>query len=415
MLLGCIGDDFTGSSDIANTLAKQGMSVMQYNGVPAHKADESVEAGVVSLKSRTEPVEAAVRHSIEAAEWLLNQGCEQLFFKYCSTFDSTPYGNIGPVADALAKLTGETRVLFCPAFPTTGRTVYQGNLFVNDVPLHESGMKDHPLTPMTDSDLRRWLGHQTDVPIKHLCFATVNAGTEAVLKAIEEAGEGYFVADAVTDQHLVTLGAAAAKRLLLTGGSGLALGLPGNYRTQGKLGNTISGWKGNKGSAVVLSGSCSEATRQQIKVFARDYPTMELSADEIFRGIHTPMSVGDWVLAQDKSPLVYTSADPSTVLAAQQKFGREKIASKIEQLFGQLALYLSQAGVGRIVSAGGETSGAIVTALKVNAMQIGPEIAAGVPALRIPDQDLTLALKSGNFGGEHFFAEALEVLQQDIT
>ncbi|MEM9278600.1 MAG: four-carbon acid sugar kinase family protein, partial [Pseudomonadota bacterium] len=194
MLLGCIGDDFTGSSDIANTLAKGGMAVTQYNGVPDNPAHDNVEAGVVSLKSRTAPVADAVEESLKAATRLTDQGCEQIFFKYCSTFDSTKQGNIGPVADALAGKLGEDRVLFCPAFPATGRSVYQGNLFVDDIPLSESGMKDHPLTPMTDSDLRRWLQHQTNSQVKHIPFSIVRQGENAISEHIEITGPGYYIA-----------------------------------------------------------------------------------------------------------------------------------------------------------------------------------------------------------------------------
>ena len=410
MLLGCIGDDFTGSSDIANTLAKGGMSVTQYTGIPGDPADPDVEVGVISLKSRTNPVSEAVEQSLEACKWLLAQGCEQIFFKYCSTFDSTPDGNIGPVAAALAEYLKEDQILFCPAFPATGRSIYQGHLFVNDVLLSESGMKDHPLTPMTDPDLRRWLAYQTDWQVKHIPYSTVKAGARTIIEAMEQAAPAFLVADAIEDNDLIELGKAAASRKLLTGGSGLALGLPENFRSAGHTRHQKPEWKGESGSAVVISGSCSQATRAQVGLYKKTHSNLELHAEEIMAGARTPLQVAEWVLAQADIPLVYTSADPEVVKTAQEKFGRETVAEAIEGFLGELAKTLVQKGTRQIVTAGGETSGAVVTALAIEAMAIGPEIAPGVPALKDKDKGLTLALKSGNFGGENFFEDALKVL-----
>lgn len=412
MLLGCIGDDFTGSSDIANMLAKGGMAVTQFNGVPDAPAASDVEAGVVALKSRTAPIQDAIDQSLRAAQWLLDQGCGQIFFKYCSTFDSTKVGNIGPVADALANLLAEDQVLFCPAFPATGRSVYQGNLFVGDVLLSESGMKDHPLTPMTDSDLRRWLQHQTKTCVKHIPYFVVRSGAEAISDFLNNAGEGFFIADAIEDDNLIALGKAAATRKLLTGGSGLALGLPENFREKGSIASSKPNWQGVQGDGIILSGSCSQATRVQVAKYAEKHPAMELTAEDILGASYTVEKVCDWIIEQEKTPLIYTSTDPSTVRAAQKKFGQEFIASTIETFFGDLAVLCFNRGIKRIVSAGGETSGAIVTSLGVKSMVIGPEIAAGVPALKDIDRDLVLALKSGNFGDENFFEKALKVLAQ---
>ena len=412
MLLGCIGDDFTGSSDIANTLAKGGIAVTQYNGIPNDVAKSDVEAGVISLKSRTAPVKDAVNESVRAAQWLLEQGCEQIFFKYCSTFDSTIKGNIGPVTDALAQLLGEKNVLFCPAFPATGRSIYQGNLFVDDVPLHESGMKDHPLTPMTDSDLRRWLGYQTQTPIKHLPYSIIKNGADAIRERMKKEGSGYYIADAIENKNLIDLGKASIKSRLLTGGSGLALALPENFRTQGKIGNSTTTWQGLNGPGIILSGSCSIATRNQVAKYCENFPAIEVTAESILQGKHTVESLCNWVFEQKKTPLIYTSADPVVVRAAQDEYGQAFIAEKIETFFGSLAVRLVKHGVKWIISAGGETSGAIVTALKINAFKIGPEIAPGVPALKDEERDLALALKSGNFGSENFFEEAIEMLSQ---
>ena len=410
MLLGCIGDDFTGSSDIANTLAKGGMKVTQYTGIPTVPAASNVEAGVVSLKSRTIAVDEAISQSLDAAKWLLDQGCEQIFFKYCSTFDSTPEGNIGPVAEALADYLKEDQVLFCPAFPATGRSIYQGYLFVNDTLLSESGMKDHPLTPMTDSDLRRWLQYQTKWAVKHVAYPTVKSGVETVKDHMQVSAPAFYVADAIEDEDLITLGRAAKDRRLLTGGSGLALGLPQNFRDAGKISESKSDWQKADGKAIILSGSCSIATRGQVAKFKQTNPSMEITAEDVFSDKVTTDTVCDWIEQQEDTPLVYSSADPEVVKAAQEKFGTDIIAEKIEGLMSSVAGAMAKRGAMCIISAGGETSGAVVKGLEVAAMEIGPEIAPGVPALKDTDRGLVLALKSGNFGGEDFFQDALKIL-----
>ncbi|MFT4148574.1 MAG: four-carbon acid sugar kinase family protein [Paracoccaceae bacterium] len=417
MLLGCIGDDFTGSSDLANTIARQGMRVTQFCGVPSGPADPSVEAGVVALKSRTIPPEQAIAQSLRALDWLRAQGCRQFLFKYCSTFDSTPDGNIGPVAAALARALDARKVIVCPAFPGAGRTVYQGHLFVNDRPLNESGMENHPLTPMTDADIRRWLARQTEMPVGHVGFTPVRAGSAAIaaaLSAADAAGARLIVVDAVSDADLVQIGTAAADLPLLTGGSGIAMGLPANFRAQGLLAGAADDWHGVSGRAVVLSGSCSIATRGQVARH-RDagLPLYEITAEDAVAGRLHAMEIATWALTQDRRPLVFSSADPSVVRAAQETYGRDRVAGAIEGLFADIARALVAGGVGRLVVAGGETSGAVVEGLGLTALEIGPEIAPGAPALRTILADgraLGLALKSGNFGGPDFFAEADRML-----
>ncbi|MEM8917205.1 MAG: 3-oxo-tetronate kinase, partial [Pseudomonadota bacterium] len=258
MLLGCIGDDFTGSSDLANTLAKQGMRTVQYCGVPTTEANPDVQAGVVALKSRTIDVADAVAQSLDALAWLRAQGCDQVFFKYCSTFDSTPDGNIGPVADALAEALNAHKVIVCPAFPGTGRSLYQGHLFVNDRLLNESGLQNHPLTPMTDPDIRRWLAPQTKFAVGHVSAEQVFGGATAIAQALEAehvAGKRHIVVDAIRDENLMDIGKAADGLPLITGGSGVALGLPANF---GCTPATVP-WREQPGKAVALSGSCSIA------------------------------------------------------------------------------------------------------------------------------------------------------------
>ncbi len=414
MLLGCIGDDFTGSSDLANTLFKQGMRTVQYSGVPTGDADADVEAGVVALKSRSIPVADAVAQSMEAFRWLQAQGCTQFFFKYCSTFDSTPEGNIGPVADALADALQAESVIVCPAFPGAGRTVYQGHLFVNGVLLNECGMQDHPITPMTDPDIRRWLGHQTTSTVGHIPAETVMHGADAVQSAFRAeavAGRRLVVVDAIGDPDLMTIGAAAADLKLITGGSGVALGLPRNFQERGQITGTGAAWRGQDGPCAVLSGSCSRATRAQIEEHVKMHPIMEITASDVIDGRMTAEALCRWVMDYaEHLPLVYSSADPETVASVQESYGREAASAALEGFFADLARHLVAAGITRLIVAGGETSGAVVEGLDVAAMDIGPEIDPGVPCMRAGD-DLVLALKSGNFGGHDFFAKAARMLE----
>lgn len=408
MKLGCIGDDFTGSSDLANTLAKQGMRVVQYSGIPSQEADPGVEAGVISLKSRSIDPEQAVTLSLKALEWLLAQGCSQIFFKYCSTFDSTPRGNIGPVADALAEALSADRVIVCPAFPGTGRSVFQGHLFVNDRLLSESGMEDHPLTPMTDPDLRRWLAPQSRFPIGHVPAQAVFAGASAISSALDAEhtkSKRHIVVDAIRDEDLMEIGRAAASLKLVTGGSGVALGLPRNFGCS----PGTPDWTGQEGPVLALSGSCSKATRAQVARHSALNPAREVRAEDIIEGRISPADLLDWALGATSLPLIYSSADPQEVKAVQERFGREKSAAAIESLFADIARRAVEAGVTRIITAGGETSGAVVEALNLEELAIGPEIAPGVPALRA-GPNLVIALKSGNFGAEDFFERAAGVL-----
>jgi uncharacterized protein YgbK (DUF1537 family) len=412
MLLGVIGDDFTGSSDIANTLAKAGMAVTQYSGVPQGAAAPSVEAGIVALKSRTAPVKDAVRASLAALDWLLAQGCEQIVFKYCSTFDSTPQGNIGPVAAALADRLGASIVPVVPSFPGAGRTVYQGHLFVKDTLLSESGMEAHPLTPMTDPDIRRWLALQLSEPVGHVPFDAVHGGAESIrarMQAEAKAGRRMQVVDTVCDADLMAIGAACAGLKLVTGGSGIAMGLPANFRERGKLSGDGAAWRGNAGPCAILAGSSSRQTRAQVARHAASHPALRIVAGDVIEGRTTPEDVTDWIMRHaDELPLAYATADPETVRAVQEEYGRDRAASALEALFAEVARQIVARGVTRLIAAGGETSGAVVEGLGIDALEIGPEIAPGAPALRAGD--LTLALKSGNFGEDDFFETAAGIL-----
>lgn len=413
MRLGCIGDDFTGSSDLANTLAREGMRVTQFTGVPDRPAKGDVDAGVVALKSRTIPAKDAVRLTLDALAWLQDQGCTQFFFKYCSTFDSTPDGNIGPVIDALMDQLEADACIVCPAFPATGRSVYQGHLFVNDTLLSESGMEAHPLTPMTDPDIRRWLARQTRRAIGHVPAATVFRGAQAIRAAIDTetaAGRGVIVVDAIRDDDLRAIGGAARGLALVTGGSGVALGLPAILLSGGTRHPPQEGWTGAPGPGAIIAGSTSRITRAQVAHYDSRSPALEITADAVMTEKITPDIAARFALEADRPALLFSSTDPDTLRAAQEQYGRETIANRLETFFAETARSLIENGVTRLVVAGGETSGAVVEGLGLGALQIGPEIAPGVPAMRAEGRTLVLALKSGNFGEEDFFSVALDVL-----
>ncbi|SEA79928.1 Uncharacterized conserved protein YgbK, DUF1537 family [Rubrimonas cliftonensis] len=422
MILGCVADDFTGASDLANTLAQGGMATTLYAGVPEAPAAEGVQAGVVALKSRTIPPAEAVAQSLAALDWLQAQGALSFVFKYCSTFDSTDAGNIGPVAEAMMDATGAARALVCPAFPGAGRTVYQGHLFVGDRLLSESGMENHPLTPMRDPDIRRALARQSRGPVGHVPLSIVERGPAAVAEAMAaetQAGRRLIVADALTDAHLIDLGAAAGRDTLITGGSGVATGLPGVFLAQGLISVSRARWEGVDGPGAAVAGSVSRATQAQVAAHrAAGFAARTVTPEEAMaQGDGGPLAdeLADWAAEQwsrdpAAAPLIYTTADPEAVSAAQARHGREALSARFESLTGAVAAALLARGARRLVSAGGETSGAVVAALGLRAMAIGPEIDPGVPALKAEGRPLALALKSGNFGGPAFFAKALAAL-----
>ena len=415
LLLGCIADDFTGATDLANTLVKGGMTAVQVIGVPTGPLPEA-DAVIIALKSRTAPVSEAVAQSLAACDALLAAGAKQIFWKYCSTFDSTDQGNIGPVADALLKRLGSGFALACPAFPTNGRTIYLGHLFVGNALLNESGMENHPLTPMTDANLVRVLGRQTDGAVGLVPFTTVEQGAAATRQAmmrLAEQGRRYAIVDAVTDHHLLAIGEAAAQHALITGGSGVAMGLPENFRRAGLLparGDAAS-LPPMQGMAAVVAGSCSRATLGQIGL-ARDHvPVLELDALATPDAAVLASQALEWVagkLAADRPVVIAASAPPEKVAALQAKLGRDAAGALIEAAMAAIAEGLVARGVGRLVVAGGETSGAVVQRLGVTALRIGPEIDPGVPWTFAEPRGLHLALKSGNFGARDFFLKAFD-------
>jgi uncharacterized protein YgbK (DUF1537 family) len=419
--LGVIADDFTGASDIANTLAKGlpgegGLKAVQFLDVPKGPAPADCEAGIVSLKSRSIPSAEAVARSLAALEWLLAQGCRQIVFKYCSTFDSTPQGNIGPVGEAIAARLSAKGVIACPAFPATGRTIYRGHLFVNDALLDESGLETHPLNPMTDANLVRWLKPQCRAGVGAVGWPIIAQGVEAVRRALAEAasrGEVLVITDAIADSDLLVLGEAAAGAPLITGGSGIALGLPRNAIRQGlAMGGCVEA-RPIRGPEAILAGSCSRATLAQIARHERDgHPGWNIDVAGVMTAEVTAVQLASFLRERAGSaPLVYSSAPPEVVQDLQTRFGREAVALRLDALFAETALLLVASGTRRLVVAGGETSGAVVSALGLEALAIGPEIDPGVPVLTTPDGTLALALKSGNFGAEDVFAKALRRME----
>jgi uncharacterized protein YgbK (DUF1537 family) len=419
LLLGCVADDFTGATDLANTLVKGGMRTVQLLGPPSGPLDpHDCEAVVVALKSRTIPVADAVSQSLTAAEALRAAGARQLFFKYCSTFDSTDEGNIGPVAEALLEALGSDFTIACPAFPTAGRTIYKGYLFVGDELLSESGMKDHPLTPMRDANLVRVLAWQSTRSVGLVPYAEVAQGPAAIRAAFDrlrDEGFGHAIVDALQDSHLLAIGEAAADMPLITGGSGVALGLPENFRKAGLLaGGASDSLPQVPGPAAVLSGSCSRATNGQVAAFlSQGGEAFALDPLALAEGESAVAGALDWARRRlgARPILVYSTAEPNAVAAAQEKLGREAAGSLVESALARIAEGLVEAGLRRLIVAGGETSGAVVSALGVTALRIGPEIDPGVPwTVSLDEPRLALALKSGNFGGPDFFTKAFERL-----
>jgi uncharacterized protein YgbK (DUF1537 family) len=418
LLLGCVADDFTGATDLANTLVKAGMRTIQLLGVPrADLAVPDCDAIIVALKSRSNPAEEAIQMSLAALDWLRARGAKQFYFKYCSTFDSTDKGNIGPVAEAMLDALGERFTVFNPAFPTNKRTVYQGYLFVGDVLLSESGMRHHPLTPMTDPSLVRVLQHQCRHKVGLVAYATVVNGAGAVRETfgqLQKQGVRHAILDSITDEHLMTLGEACAGMTLVTGGSGMAMGLPANFVRQGllKAGQSYDLPK-IPGPAVVLSGSCSVATQGQVAQMSRTHDAFRIDPLSIANGHDVASEALEWARPRigAKPILIYSTAAPEQVGAVQEQLGREHAGAMVEEALGKVARGLVAAGARRLVVAGGETSGAVVSALGVQGLYIGKEIDPGVPwTYSIGEPTLALALKSGNFGTPDFFTKAFDRL-----
>jgi uncharacterized protein YgbK (DUF1537 family) len=421
--LGCIADDYTGASDLANTLTRCGLRTVQTIGVPASDLElPEVDAVVVSLKSRSIEADLAVSKSRAAEKWLRGRGASHVLFKICSTFDSTDAGNIGPVMDALRADSGDAIVLVTPAFPETGRTVYMGNLFVGSVPLNESPLKDHPLNPMHDSNLVRVLARQSRTKIGLVELSVVARGPDAVrahLAGLSGKGIGAAVIDAVFASDLETIGTVALDHRVSVGASGIGLGLAralvASRRVSANAPNAASDAPVG-GPAACLAGSCSQATLQQIAKAEADMPVLHLDPDQIVAGKNEARRALAWARERLKEGpvLIASSSTPAEVAALQARHGRDAAGHAIEQAMADIAEGLVESGVRRLVVAGGETSGAVVDRLGIPGFLVGAEIAAGVPVLRAVGaraDDMLLALKSGNFGGPEFFSDALRLMR----
>ena len=416
LLLGCIADDFTGATDLANNLVRAGMRCVQTIGVPTlPQAVDDADAVVVALKSRTAPVAQAVAESLTAARWLRSCGALQIYFKVCSTFDSTAQGNIGPVAEALMAELGARFVVVTPAFPENGRTVFKGHLFVGDVLLSDSPMRHHPLTPMLDANLVRVLQAQLRQArvglIDHACVARGQAAIRQRIQALQDAGVVMAIADAVNDADLRVLAAAVQDQALVVAGSGLAIGIPALH---GLAPNPqAERLPAAAGARAVVSGSCSAATQAQVAAFlAAGGAGFVIDPLALAAGDDLAAQALAWAAPRlgDKPLLVYATAAPSAVQSVQQKLGPERAGALVEDALARVAKGLVHAGVSQLVVAGGETSGACVQALGITQLRIGPQIDPGVPWCHAQQPGLHLALKSGNFGGEDFFTRAFAVL-----
>lgn len=415
--LGVIADDFTGATDIASFLVNNGLATVQLNGVPSADFQVEAEAVVISLKSRSCPAHQAVADSLNALAWLQQQGCQQFYFKYCSTFDSTEQGNIGPVTDALLEKLGETQTIISPSLPVNGRTVYQGHLFVMDQLLSESGMRHHPVTPMTDSNLLRVMEKQAKGECGLVSYSVMEQGTEAVrqrLQDLKNEGKRYVVLDALSEQHLLTQGEALRDMKLVTGGSGLAIGLARQWANDSHDSKqAIEAGKPHSGPAVVLSGSCSVMTNKQVARYLQQAAGQAIDVARCLQNETEQQAyvqeLTDWIEAhrQDAlAPLLYATSSPEVLAEIQQRFGPEASSQAVEQLFAAIASKLQSSGFERFIIAGGETSSIVAQTLGIQSFHIGPTISPGVPWVRSTDHSLSLALKSGNFGDEDFFARA---------
>jgi uncharacterized protein YgbK (DUF1537 family) len=392
---------------------------VQTIGIPEAGTLIDADAIVVALKSRTIPAAEAVRQSLDALEWLRAQGCRQFFFKYCSTFDSTDKGNIGPVSDALLDALKADFTIACPAFPENGRTIFRGNLFVGDVLLNESGMENHPLTPMTDPNLVRVLQRQTQSKVGLIRYDTIAKGADAIRARIDELkkdGVRLAIADAISDADLYTLGDACRELALITGGSGIALGLPQNFRAANLLAHAehAADLPKIEGKSVVLAGSASKATNAQVAHWRESKPGFRIDPLALSRGEPVVQNAVEFARTHNEPVLIYATSSPDEVKAVQKELGVEKAGQLVEDALASIARTLRDEGCVKFVVAGGETSGAVVQALDLRTLRIGPQIDPGVPATQSiganADESLALALKSGNFGATDFFEKALKAL-----
>lgn len=420
-ILGCVADDLTGATDLALVLSQNGMRTVLVLDTPAPGTDApgDADAIVVALKTRTMNPDNAVRLSMEALDWLRYTGAERFFFKYCSTFDSTERGNIGPVAEAMAERLMPDFTVFCPAFPLNQRTVYQGHLFVEGRLLSESSLASHPLTPMTDPDLVRVLQEQCKSnQVGLIPLETVEKGTAAILAAMEklqDEGCRFGIVDALDDGHLLSIADACASQPLVTGGSAVTAALPAVYRLDGRLSENPDARKLDsfEGPVAILSGSCSEASQIQVSRLADQCKTIEIDPLALAQGSVDAESLLKQAGTLEKQDIVlfFSTAPAPNVAVVQKELGRRQAGELVENVMSDLAEGLVARGVRKLIVAGGETSGAVARKLKPGQLRVGPEIAPGVPWMQSTgNTGLLLCFKSGNFGGPDFFLNAVEMV-----
>ena len=426
-LLGCIADDLTGATDLANNLVRAGMRVVQSIGVPHQPSIADVDAVVIALKSRTIPAADAVAQSLDACRWLRGQDARQIYFKVCSTFDSSPQGNIGPVIEALMDELHCDFSVATPAFPDAGRTVFHGHLFVGHLLLSDTGMRNHPLTPMTDANLVRFLQMQLDPhrgrKVGLIDLKSVGDSANAIrhrIAQLRSQGISIAIADAISNNDLLRLGAALSDAPLVTAASGLALGLPASWGFAPSL--QSSQLPPASGRKAIVAGSCSTATNEQVRHFiatggdARALNPLNLAA-HFDAEIAAALAWVDacWVRDPDLPLLVYSTADPAAVNSVQQSLGTQQAGAMIERALSAITRGFVERGAGQLILAGGETAGACIHALEITLLQIGPQIDPGVPwcyAASVANRaaGLHLALKSGNFGTQDFFTKAFALI-----
>ncbi len=430
MKIGVIADDFTGATDIASFMVQGGLATVQVVGIPSGAEDkwaqlaevQTADCVVVSLKSRSCRAQEAVNLSLAAQKWLDKLGAEYIYFKYCSTFDSTADGNIGPVLEALCQVMGESQTVLCPALPVNQRNVYKGYLFVGSCLLHESHMAHHPLNPMVSSKLENLLEPQ----LKHknscglLEWETLQRGSEAVQARLQELEKmRYVICDSICDRDLEQLAAVLLPRMrLFSGGSGLGWALAQHLvRSQAVSKNKLEqNVVPSRTVSVVLSGSCSKATLEQIDEYKKLAPAFFVDVLTCAKNVQSYVAkVIDWFNRQSMSPyapMLYASAESTKVQEIQSIIGKQKASKVVEDFFAALAINLKQMNVQNFIIAGGEISGAVVQALQIRYFAIGHTIAPGVPWLKSLDSGAFLALKSGNFGDKDFFRVAQETMKE---
>lgn len=420
LLLGCFGDDFTGSSDAASFIKKAGLNTILINGIPKDGMviPKEVEAVVIALKTRTDEVDKAVNDSIIAYKWLKDRGIKHIYDKYCSTFDSTSFGNIGPIIDSILEKYNLKYTILCPALPINKRIVKEGKIYVDGVPLSESHMRNHPLTPMKESDIETLMKSQGKYPCLKIDYKMLELPDKDIFDYIEDFSKDknhfYIIPDFLEEKHAKKIVRLFGNLNLLTGGSGLLTEL-GDYLNEGKITNNDSVESKVPGKGIIFAGSCSKATLSQINNFiSSNGVAIKMDPRSLLTNNSEIQRIWDFILKHEQDEvLIYSSEEPKEIDECHKLFGRKKVSEKIEESMAEIAKRAMENGYKRIIVAGGETSGAIMKKLEFNSYYIGEDIAPGVPIMvPIQNTSIRLVLKSGNFGQEDFFIRALNMTKK---